>query len=71
MITRFLNAFGSYVAIAICLTLIVWSYAEKGFYDNYVSGEVFLIWTVYVFPWVIIAVNIAWQFNLLDRWFGR
>jgi hypothetical protein len=71
MITRLLNNWGSYFSIAICLTLILWSYLEEGFYNNYISGEPFLVWTVYIFPWVIIAMNIIWQFKLWDRWFGR
>ena len=60
-ITRFLYNFGSYIAIAICLTLVVWSFVERDFYSNYIAGDVFLIWTVYVLPWVIIIVNIVWQ----------
>lgn len=71
LLTRLLNSYGSYLAILLCLTLIGWSYIEDGFYDNYINGEIFLIWTVYVFPWVIILVNIAWQFKLWDRWRGR
>jgi hypothetical protein len=71
MITRLLNNWSSYFSIAICLTLILWSYIEEGFYDNYIDGNGYLIWTVYIFPWVIIAMNIIWQFKLWDRWFGR
>jgi hypothetical protein len=62
-ITKFLYNFGSYIAIAICLTLIVWSYVEPNFYDTYINGEIYLIWTVYIFPWVVIAVNIIWQWR--------
>ena len=52
----------SYVlGIAICLTLILWSYIEEDFYSNYIQGEWFLIWTVYIFPWVIIGVTI-WHY---------
>lgn len=60
-ITKFLYNFGTYIAIAICLTLIVWSYVEPNFYKQYIHGDPFLIWTVYIFPWVIIVVNILWQ----------
>ncbi len=71
MITKFLNNWGSYFSIAIALTLILWSYIEEGFYDNYINGEPFLVWTVYILPWVIIVANIIWQYKLWDRWFGR
>lgn len=60
-ITKFLYSFGSYIAISICLTLIVWSYVEPNFYRQYINGDPFLIWTVYILPWVIIAANVLWQ----------
>ena len=44
--------------ILIPLTLILWSYLEKGFYDNYINGELYLIFVVYFLPWCIIAANI-------------
>jgi hypothetical protein len=50
----------SYIAgIAICLTLILWSYIEDGFYENYIQGEWFLVWTVYGLPWVVIGLTVA------------
>jgi hypothetical protein len=90
MITKFLNRFGMYFAIAICLTLIIWSYVEKDFYVDSIDslpdsptwgqfwyfvgdviGYIFMKWTIYIFPWVIIGANIIWQYKLIDRWFGR
>ena len=67
MIGKFLNKYGSYGAIAICLTLIIWSFAEENFYDEYISGSAYLVWTVYILPWVIIVANLAWQFKWVDK----
>lgn len=50
------------LAILIASTLIVWSYVEEGFYTNYVEGEPYLFWTVYIFPWVIIFANVLHYF---------
>ena len=61
--TNFLYNYGSYFSIAICLALIIWSYAERNFYSNYIDGNVYLIWSVYILPWVIIAANILWQWK--------
>jgi len=67
-ITKFLDRFGCYIAVALMLVFILWTYLEPGFYDNYVAGDVFLIWTCYFLPWVIIVANLAWQFNWFDKW---
>lgn len=67
MISKFLNKYGSFGAIALCLTLIIWSYVEPNFYEQYIAGSGYLVWTVYVFPWVIIVANLAWQFNWVDK----
>jgi hypothetical protein len=67
MIGKFLNKYGSYGSIAICLTLIVWSFVEPNFYSQYISGEPYLVWTVYVLPWIIIIANLAWQFKWVDK----
>jgi len=51
MIHQFIHKFSYIAGIAICLTLILWSYIEDGFYRNYIAGDWFLIWTVYILPW--------------------
>ncbi len=62
-LTKFLYGFGSYIAIALMLVFIGWTYFEEGFYSRYVAGDVFLIWTCYILPWVIIVANVVWQVN--------
>lgn len=62
-LTKFLYNYGSYFSIAICLALIIWSYVEPNFYSNYINGELYLIWSVYFLPWVIIIANIIWQWK--------
>jgi len=54
-----LNAITYILAILMCLILIIWSYAEEGFYRDYIKGSIYLVWTVYILPWVIIGANIA------------
>jgi len=53
---KFIEKYSYFYGSAIALTLIIWSYVELNFYSNYVQGDVYLIWTVYIFPWVIIAM---------------
>jgi hypothetical protein len=61
MIHQLIHKFSYIAGIAICLTFILWSYFEDGFYDNYISGNPFLIWTVYVFPWVVVILTL-WHY---------
>jgi hypothetical protein len=63
LITRLLYNFGSFFSIALALALIIWSYVERGFYKNYVAGEPYLVWTVYILPWVVIIANVIWQWR--------
>lgn len=61
LITRLLYHYGSFFSIAIALALIIWSYVERGFYSNYINGDLYLIFAVYVVPWLVIIANIIWQ----------
>jgi hypothetical protein len=60
LLTKLLYHFSSYISIVLCLVFIAWSYIEPNFYDKYVKGELYLIWTVYALPWLIILANILW-----------
>ena len=71
MLTRLLNSYGSYFSMLLMVVFIVWTYVEPDFYSRYVKGELFLIWTCYVLPWIILLANVFWQFKLYDKWFGK
>lgn len=58
---RFIKKYSYFYGTAIALGLIIWTYAEPNFYHNYIRGEIFLIWTAYVFPWAVLFV-IWYQF---------
>ena len=54
----------TYVGVyALAITAILWSYLEPGFYVDYIKGNFYLLWTMYIFPWVIL---IAVTLHLLD-----
>lgn len=60
---RFIKKYSYFYGTVIALALIIWSYVEPNFYQNYIQGEIFLIWTVYILPWVIL-VAIWYHFYL-------
>lgn len=53
---EFIKKYSYFYGSAIALALIIWSCVEPGFYNNYIDGNVYLIWTVYVFPWVVLVM---------------
>lgn len=51
-----LNLIPLFALALLSVTMICWSYIEEGFYTQYIAGSPWLIWSVYVFPWLILLV---------------
>jgi hypothetical protein len=63
---KFINILSYIGSIGIMLTLILWSYIEQDFYNNYIQGNIGLVIVVYIFPWVVIIANI-WHYVINNR----
>lgn len=54
----------SYIGVyAISITLMFFSYSEE-FYQGYIAGSAYLVWAVYILPWIIVIAN---TLHLLDH----